>query len=375
MANLGDFLLTVYGPSQPFQTVRATIRQWEDCELAEGAAGGNPEVRNVQRPKGQPAIERPVVREELLDIWLQPADRVRLERNGNDPNCPLASVVVIHGDHTWERDREGHVEVHVAESEDESRRTSHIPTDIERHFIRESLREYFVCLDLEALGSVTTCGRDCIRIRAVRHEGSRGQLWPHWLPHGADEYEFHADAERGALLYIAGKHQGRVFEVCEVIEVAYDEPLDDSVFTYELQLGEQIRTPTPTVERMTIEAAASKVPFVVLVPQWLPASIPGVAEVMFHRESKRQPYPSVTILYRGRRSLWIEQCATAQVDVELSAPAWDQIELDGKSLAIADAGDGQLAIAIQLHGSNALIHSDLSREQLIQIATSLSPAT
>src|SRR5207247_11038865 len=101
-------------------------------------------------------------------------------------------------------------------------------TTSDRHFDHATLRQFFESLALEATGSVQRAGRECIRVRAVLHPGSR--VWPHWLPCGADEYEFHADPEQGVLLTIIGRYRGEVFEVHEVTDVACDEPLDIGLF-------------------------------------------------------------------------------------------------------------------------------------------------
>ncbi len=163
-----------------------------------------------------------------------------------------------------------------------------------------------MALSLEQSGFAQTAGRSCLRLRAVPRPGA--QLWPHWLPCGADEYEFHADPERGSLLYVAGLYSGEVFEVSEVLQVAFDESLGDSLFTYTLRPGEQVRPADPIVERMTLQAAVARMPFTVLVPVRLPDSEHGDFEVMYHPPRLRSPRAYLTLMYRGGQSLWMNEC-------------------------------------------------------------------
>ena len=81
--------------------------------------------------------------------------------------------------------------------------------------------------------------------------------------------QFGADPEYGVVLYIAGRCEGDIFEVNEVSEVSFDEPLDDSMFSYSASPEEQVRPAEPIVERMSLSAAVARMPFTVLVPQWL----------------------------------------------------------------------------------------------------------
>src|SRR5205823_4712044 len=101
------------------------------------------------------------------------------------------SLLIVNGDRWWQRDHQGHVETDEVIQDRTQRRRQPQLTDFERHFSHASLREFFVALTLESLGEARVAERDCIGIRAIPRPG--GRLWPHWLPSGADEYEFWAD--------------------------------------------------------------------------------------------------------------------------------------------------------------------------------------
>jgi outer membrane lipoprotein-sorting protein len=229
----------------------------------------------------------PTIQEASLSIWISPPGRFRIEKNDKSEEQLEPSLIVVNGDQWRNRDHQGHVETSEASQQQGRQRPTPDLTDIERHFDQASLREYFVGLSLQQLGSAQTAGRSCIRLRAVPRPDAH--LWPHWLPHGADEYEFHADPERGILLYVAGRYSGEVFEISEVLQVAFDEPLDDGLFTYTPRRGEQVRPADPIVEHLTLQAAVARIPFTVLVPVRLPDSEHGDVEVMYHPPRLRSP--------------------------------------------------------------------------------------
>ena len=65
MGQLGDVLELFYGFAQPFQSVRATIRQWENVDLSEDASGEGREygaastaVVRFERSKARPPHDR-----------------------------------------------------------------------------------------------------------------------------------------------------------------------------------------------------------------------------------------------------------------------------------------------------------------------------
>jgi hypothetical protein len=266
-------------------------------------------------------------------------------------------------------DHEGHVEISSGE-----RRTSFSLSDVERHFDRARLREFFVSLDLDDLGPVRTADHECVRLRCVPRPN--GQLWPHWLPYGADEYEFHAEPRRGVVLGIIARHGGEVFEINEVTQVAFDEAMEDSLFTYTPLGGEQVRPADTIVEQLTLDAAVARMPFTVLVPMHLPDSGHTDFEVMYHPPRMRSPREHLSLMYRGDECdrLWVYEGATP--DPELSEFDWELVRHGGKDLRLSDPGDsGMRVVAFEQHETHVTIFSDLARERLLALASSFIPAS
>ena len=367
MGSLGDFLEVVYGPADRFRTVRATIRQWEDRDAAERAMVGDGRAMGRRKP-GTPAAG-PRVWETDLRVWLDGPGRARVETTRRRDGRTESSLVVADGDRWWERDHQGHVQEGGPGSE--AGRSGPYLTDVERHFVPASLREFFVPLALEPAGPVRTAGRDCVRVRAVPRPGVL--LWSRWLPDGADEYELHADPERGVVLYVAGKVGGRVFEADEVTEVAFDEPLDPGLFRYDPRPGEQVRPAEAVVERLTLAASVARMPFTVLVPARVPGADHADFEVMYHPPRVGGGRPHLSLLYRGEGHLSVNQSDTPEGLDELE---WEPVEVGGRRMEISDPGPGAGMRLVRLEhlGTHVDIWSDLDRERLLDVAASLAPA-
>jgi hypothetical protein len=366
MGQLGDFLEAVYGSAERFNTIRASIRQWRNRDLADRASGGNRTVmgrRKVQACSATPPEEA------LLTVWIARPDRMRTESHHPNAEQEEAALAVVNGTEGWSRDQWGHVEI-------AGRLGPSSPglSDVKRHFDNSRLRELFQALTLESTGNVRTAGCECVRVRAVHRPG--GSLWPHWLPYGADEYEFHAHPERGVLLSIIARTGGQVFEVSEAIEVVFDELLDSSLFTYTPAVGEQVRPADTIVEHMTLEAAIRRMPFVVLVPTHLPDAKHSQVDIMYHPSRRRSPWAHLGLMYRGSEqygSLWINESDTP--DPDSSGLEWERVEQEGKPLWISDPGEeGMRVVAFEQQGTHVKIWSDLDRSQLLDLALSLVPA-
>jgi len=85
------------------------------------------------------------------------------------------------------------------------------------------------CLDLTVEGSVSWAGRDAVRLVGV--PGAEWEWDPDPLSWGADEYEVIVDAERGVLLRVASRLDGKDFDALEAEEIYFDERFPEDVFT------------------------------------------------------------------------------------------------------------------------------------------------
>jgi hypothetical protein len=372
MGELGRFLEIVYGPHDAFRTVHGTLRQWRNREMAEAASGGGRTAIGRRKTVTNSPDEKPTIHTAELSFSFNAPDQLRIEKKEVREEQVRTSLLVMNHDQWWFRDHEGHVE--LSDPNSSSRHRPPVPglTDIERHFIPASLRDYFVALSLEQTGVIESAGRPCIQLRAIPRAGAR--LWPHWLPYGAEEYEFHADPERGVLLYVAGRFAGEVFEFCEVTRVQFDESLDANLFTYAPMEGEQFRPADPIAEHLTLEAAVSRMPFTVLVPTRLTGFDGAAFEVMYHPPGRRSKHAHLVLMYRGDKKLWLYQSGTA--DPETGKMEWEQLQRNGKQLSLSDpgAGSGMRIVTLEQDGTHVSIMSDLDREALLEIASSLAPA-
>jgi hypothetical protein len=247
-------------------------------------------------------------------------------------------------------------------------------TDLERHFDRYLARQFFKELLLEASGKVRVGSRDCIRLHAVLRSG--GHLWPHWLAASADEYEFHADCERGALLAVISKYQGRVLSSSEVIDVHFDEALPDDLFVYTPHVGEQIRSPEPAIEHLTLASAIEKMPFTVFIP----SRTQGLEQVrvayIYHPSTSKWPWAHLALSYFGGRDNFLMIFESATEDPTQDKYAWEHLIQNGQELRISDPGEGRgyRIVALDKQGTFLEMWSNREREVVLELATSLVPA-
>jgi hypothetical protein len=364
MGCLGELLEVVCGPDRPPASIRATIRQWANLDLgAQAAAAGSPMGPHKPRPAGA----APRTAELTLSVWACPPSRLRIERSVTVRGVTQTHLTVVGGDRWWHCDPQGHVEIG-----EQGGRGAPLRSDYERHFDPAHLRQFLGDLVLQERGTVHVAGRVCVHVHAVPRPGNR--IWPHWLPKGADEYEFHADPERAAVLAILARYRGEVFSADEVTEVAFGEVLDPGLFVYRPQPGEQIRPAGPVAEQLTLRAAAERVPFTILLPGPSPLLEPASLDVHYHRPRPGSQAESLTIGYLGPHSLWLTEKAAAESEDD--EYEWEQVEYGGLALRISDpGGEGTRMVALQRHGTSVTIHSKLDRDALFQLAASLAPAS
>lgn len=376
MTRLGDFLEALYGPAATYRTLRAEIHQWIDLAVQEQAE--IPRYAKMGRRKSPVARPEsgPRTKERSFTAWVEPPSRVRLEEREENEGRTETSLTVIDGERSWYCDPQGHVEVN-----DGSSRQLLSWMHAQRHFDADQLREFLKGLAVECVGSVKTAGRDCLRLKATRRPGDR--IWAHEpsAAAAADAYEFHADPERAVLLSISALHQGRAFEVYEVRDVAFDQPLDATLFTYTPRRGEQVRPANPVFEGMSLEGAVKRMPFTVLVPTRVPDAEHANLQVFYHHPRPRSPRPLLSLMYMGDfraksvLHLWIDEAASAPEDD--ADYEWETVEHAGCQMRISDSGgdDGMRLVRLQQCGTYVEIRSNLDRSSLLELAGSLVPAS
>ena len=362
MSALGDFLERLYGAGQPFATVSAKISEWEDVALAKAAGNSRSRIGRHRIPASDQVTQR---REVSLAAWLRLPREFRLERTTSGGGQTRDGWQASDGESIWSGKAGG--EVTLDKCRDEPRHS--IPVDIGHHFSAELLREIIAALALAEIGTAETAGRTCVRLRATPRPDTL--LWSHWLPHGADYYELHADPLTGTLLYIAAYQADQIFEVNEVAEVYFDEALSDELFRYSPPPGEIIRPATPITERMSLADAIARAPFTVLIPQRLSSEAKSSRQVMFEAD-RSGPGDSLVIFYGG--GLWVRQ--GAQPDAEMAELEFETVEHQGRTLQISDpgTGDGYLVATLEQDGTHVQVMFRGERSALLEMATSLAPA-
>lgn len=329
------FLSSFFGRGDPFRSVRAIICERNYTEPAESAERGSSKLWGRKKVVAETSAEGSQrISEKMLFVWIAGPSRTRVEERSREDSHAEPTVTVVDGDAWTTRDEQGHVQ-----SGDGNRRKGPSLTDVERHFDANLIREFFNEVSLEARSAVRTASRDCIRLHTVLRPGA--SLWPHWLPKDADEYEFHADCQRGVLLALSSSYKGSVFWCSEVTEVHFDEAMADELFTYTPRLGEQIHPPVPVVERLSVEAAIKQLPFTVFVPSRRPGFEQSCLEFMYHPARLNSPRPHLSILFHGESGKFLSITEAANEDPELQDFEWENLCQDGQEFRLSDPGRGR----------------------------------
>lgn len=357
---LGDFLETLYGPKDRFKTIAATIRQRRfppNIVVSGNAASGRIHGESDSR-----------IGETALAVWVAFPHRLRVETNSQGKGERDECLIVQNGGRVWTRSRDGHVEASNGQSPSRL-------IDVQRHFCHETLREIFVCLALEAVGTVKTLGYDCIQVRAVPRHGAI--LWPHWLPTSAEEYELYAEPSMGILLSVFARRNGEVFEADEVTHLVVDEPVGDERFIFTPEPGVQIAEAGPRVLWLTLEAAVKRAGFAVFVPAEMPNSDNAQLEVMYYPPHRQSPRCYLALSYRWNDSSDSLLVTESDVrDPELDQHEWERAQLGAIEVQIARprGHSEEHLVTLEREGTHIAIWSNLDRKRLLQLAVSLCPA-
>jgi|GEM_PF-5598725 len=371
MSSLGDFLEIFYSPDQTFDTVHARVRRTKKAAPKDSSSGrqsGIGRPRRHRKPQSESA--------EDLEFWARLPGKVRVESTRQKDGQDETTIEIVNGDDTWKRFADGTVEKKT-ERRGRTRERHRLPTEFQRHFDRGLLRECFAALTLEAIGKCQVANRDCLRIRAIKIPDA--QLWPHWFSFEATDFELAADAEQAVVLSITGIVDGQPVDTHEVLEVTFDEAIDDTLFTYEAGDEEVVQPATPVTERITLEAAAARAPFTVLAPEYIPDRERVHEHASYEPSRPGDRDESLTVFYMGDgsfESLWIRQGQDSdrrqQEELE-----WDELEADGLKMQISDphSDEGLKVLECEVDGTRVSITSDLPQDEMTRIALSMKPVT
>lgn len=363
MGLLGDFLESFYGNVQEFRSVHAVVRR-ERIETSRGTT-------SRRRPIGREKPCKPKTLSVSSEFWAILPDHARVDATRTKDGDSETTVEIVKGGECFKRTADGNVEVDSVPSRQREKGGS-LPTDFRRHFDRSLIREFFASLVLEDLGACKATGRDCVQIRAVPIPGD--SIWPHWLPSEADEFHFAADLEFPSLLSIVGKLDGKAIETIEVVQVEFNEAIDESVFDCQPTPGQAVRKAEPVTQPITIEAAIVKVPFTVLLPKSLPAD--GDPHVHYEPGKRRSSGESLSVMYVGDspHSFWFH--LRADRDPELDERLeWEEVEASGHRFEVSDpqVDGGMIVLRFCQGGTWVEVISDHALNDLFDIAMSFEP--
>ena len=375
MSELGDLLVLLHGARRRISTVRATLRLWQDLVGRQAALA--PLVERGEVTAYAASDDTDPETQELVRVWLAPPDRAREEREG------AARVAVRRGPLWWHYDPESG----AVSNEDEP--------DVaggggESYWWLLDPAPVIGLLEFGRIEPGRRAGRPTWRVRAVpRTLGDAADDWPllRLAAWGADELRLDVDAERGALLRVESRFEGRPIEVSEVLEIGFDEVFAPGTFVFTPPPGETVRSirSEPGVRtRLTIEQAVALAPFTV----WIPARVPAdwEVEIGFAEASDRPPIaPHVHLHYRaadGTHGVSIAESPAGhpgehdEYDHARPGP-WRAVEREQRRMQVREPAENwqPAQVRMELDGTRILMHSrDLGADALADLAAGLVPA-
>lgn len=219
----------MFGAKERYRTARATIREWRDektvTEVRERFATSEAYRKTFGHEAGEydpPRYENEEF-ERVWRVWHERPDRWRQEAESPDGT----EYRVIDGRSFWAYDpREG---AHAATT---ASGTFGPEFEIAHLFDPESGAPDLCYLEMRIVGRIRHAGRETLKVRATKPGGWEYPPEPLWW--GADDYELVVDAERGVILRLASRLDGRAFDATEVLEVGFDEPFPEGTFALDI---------------------------------------------------------------------------------------------------------------------------------------------
>ena len=215
MTELADIVAAIYGPEPRFRTLQVTGTEWRNHPRLLKAF-----LRDV--PAGAPLLigtsmeERPEERVDTWRAWVQPPDRTKVQFVVGDETVSA----VFHGDTWWSwcPSRGG-----LTNGGRPYKYHGRGPAEV-----MISPGGVLPCLHLELLGRTTALSRRVCLLRAMPVVADDFSL--HDLGKGADQYDLVVDAERGFLLRVEVRLDGKPFRVLEITELSVDNDLPAETF-------------------------------------------------------------------------------------------------------------------------------------------------
>jgi hypothetical protein len=322
VSDVGDLLELLYGASDRWQTVRCSVRGWNDTELQRRA------IERWQAAQGQGSSQvmmfgigehKPPPREYEFTqrVWIVKPDRLREESEHG--------TTVSHGDLWWSWSEHGGLMSNEKDRELTGQKASDAhPLHLSPALLIPGLR----------FGTIERIGDALVataRPRGIPHVHFGQPV------HGADEHRLTVDAVRGVVLRIESFIDGRLFSSSQLVDAVFDEPIPDEVFVLERPEGVEARSPRELSPRVTLEEAAELAPFPVFAISELPEGN-WRHHVHYHRPPRAEDQ-SVHITYHRADARGFITLAQTSLENRSSAQALGQesvqVEREGTRITVS----------------------------------------
>jgi len=269
MSELADLLELLHGAGGRWRTARLVLRRWGHGDLAGAALRRHADSRAAAgRSRGTVFGLRggdtgPPTWEMTTRAWVdRSGDRTRVETDGDHGERPTVRVGTL----WWAYSSQSGSVSNEAEPDVGGGHGGDFDWMLEPSSLLPAL-------DFAPRGMTEVAGRPGVDVVATaRPEDLRRGFGAHFA-HGSDEVLLVVDAERGVVLRAEARIGGEPFALFEIVELAFDEELPDDLFRFISPDGSAVRSPRTAFsqpEPMSVEAAARRASFTVLVPTRLP---------------------------------------------------------------------------------------------------------
>jgi hypothetical protein len=238
----------------------------------------------------------------------------------------------------------------------------------------------FAAMDgLSLAGADSVGGRAATRLKSPEPADpasllSPGIGWASFSP----EFELWIDTEHGIVLRTVERFRGHDFQVTELLDVAFEAPISDEVFTLVLPAGEEFRRYEDICpRRLPVDQAVEAVPFTMFGPQNVPPEAGSWdGEVLFEPLGGWLGLAFIDRNQIPQTRVNISEEAGSLDDDEEDLADYEYIEHEGEPIRIrsGESKDGTwYSLLLSRSGTRISINSLLSREASIAIARSLKP--
>jgi hypothetical protein len=376
---LGGLLALLHCVDPPLEAVEVSYRIWRHRPRANAAFVAHAEARRQRgasittygRGRREP---EPDEVEETLRIW-RAGERARVEHHGGERDGYYA---VTDGPLWWVWDER----MGARSNRDDPTVGGSFGGELEIMLNPVALLS---SLRLEPAGSSEVAGRPTVTARGTpRPEDPRGRgaFELYELGTGADHYELEVDRQLGVLLAVTAIRDGGPFQQITTLAFASGQPIPDDVFRFEPPPGEQIESihDDHRVEYVTLAEAQQETPFTVLMPDTVPAS--WQVQCRLIKASRRPPSPpQIGLSYTsvdGHESVSLSQTAAGPCNPYshmADDEDWETVIRGGVEMRTRPARWGQAQVELEREGTFVHLMSDnLTRDQLVRIASGLRPA-